>query len=123
SLSRELNTLALALAATVLVLATFLFRGRPLAFAVSAALLSFVLGMGAGKLETWRAGTPMLGSEVTTHITGRLVRLEEQANGRFRLVIDVVGTERPHLRHPPDRVRLTARKVPSSLRPGDGIKG
>ena len=41
------------------------------------------------------------------------------ANGRVRLTIDVTATERPVLRYAPDRVRVSARKVPEGVEAGD----
>jgi len=115
-------SLLLALAAPLLA-AVHAFQSRPFLLLICGALLAFVAGVVAGKVETWRTATPMLGSEVTTRVTGRIVQLEHQASGRVRLVIDVLGTARPQLRFPPERVRLTARNVPADLEPGDGVSG
>lgn len=87
------------------------------------ALSMVVAGMLAAKVETSRVETRMLGSEVTTFATARVVRIERQASGRVRLTLDVLETERPRLRHAPQRVRVTARSVPEDLRPGDGVQG
>ena len=69
-----------------------------------------MLGALLAKVETWRAGTKMLGGEITTQLTGRVAAVEHLANGRVRLTIDVAGTERPVLRYAPDRVRVSARE-------------
>jgi len=114
--------LLLGLAAPLLV-AVYAFQSRPVLLLACGASLAFVAGVAAGKIETWRTATSMLGSEVTTRVTGRIVQLEHQASGRVRLVIDILDTERPKLRFPPERVRLTARKVPAGLQPGDGVSG
>jgi ComEC/Rec2-related protein len=90
--------------------------------AATAALL-MVLGALAGKTETWRAGTPMLGSEIPTMLTGWVAAIERQASGRVRLTIDVESTARPTLRYAPERVRLSARAIPATLAPGDGVAG
>ena len=45
------------------------------------------------------------------------------ANGRVRLTIDVTGTERPVLRYAPDRVRVSARRVPDGVEPGASVTG
>jgi ComEC/Rec2-related protein len=98
-------------------------RSRP---ALRAALLAGFLtttGMLAANFETWRADTPMLGSEITTRLTARVAGIEHQISGRVRLTLDVVATERPTLRYGPDRVRATARSVPEGLRPGDTVEG
>jgi len=94
--------------------------------AVRATLLAATLtiaGMLAAKIETWRAQTPMLGAEITTMLTARVVRVEHQASGRARLTLDVIATERPELRYAPERVRATARSIPDGLRPGDVVRG
>ena len=46
------------------------------------AALLCALGVLAAKVETWRAGTQMLGSEIQTRLTGRVVSLDQMANGR-----------------------------------------
>jgi ComEC/Rec2-related protein len=81
------------------------------------------LGMLAAKTETWRAGTLMLGSEISTQLTGRVVSLEPMETGRIRMTIDVTSTARPKLRYSPERVRLSARKIPADMVAGSGITG
>lgn len=76
------------------------------------ALCLCLVGFGAGKLETWRASTMMLGQEVTTRVTGRVVRVDRLSPSRARLVIDVTETARPKLRYAPERVRLTGKLMP-----------
>lgn len=98
-------------------------RARPALRAALLAAAMFCAGMLAGKVETWRAATPMLGAEITTRLTGRVVRIEHQATGRVRLTLDVLATERPVLRYAPQRVRATARAVPEGLAPGDVVRG
>lgn len=88
------------------------------------AALFCALGFVAAKVETWRVATPMLGSEIQTRLTGRLVAAEEMANGRVRLTIDLVSTAHPKLRYAPDRIRLSARSIPSDMKagvPGNGL--
>jgi competence protein ComEC len=91
--------------------------------AALAAILFLLAGTSAGKIETWRAQTQMNGSEVVTRVTGRVLRMEHQATGRIRLTLDVLATERPQLRHAPDRIRLSARGVPDEARPGSVVTG
>lgn len=94
--------------------------------ALRAALLAAVMllsGALAGKVENWLASTPMLGAEITTRLTGRIMRIEHQASGRVRLTLDVLATERPTLRYAPQRVRATARATPAALVPGDVVQG
>ncbi|CAN7574074.1 ComEC/Rec2 family competence protein [Mesorhizobium amorphae] len=81
------------------------------------------LGLLAAKIETWRAGTQMLGSEIQTRLIGRLASLEEMENGRVRLTIDVISTAHPKLRYAPERVRLSARRVPPDMTAGSLITG
>lgn len=87
------------------------------------AALLCALGFLAGKVETWRAGTQMLGSEISTQVTGRVVSLDQMESGRIRLTIDVTSTARPKLRYMPERVRLSARKIPAETTAGSLISG
>ena len=90
---------------------------------VLTASLLVTAGMALDQAHTsWKA-TPMLGSDVTTRLTGRIVAIEERANGRTRFTIDVVGTERPKLRYAPDRVRVTAPGSADGFVLGGGIHG
>lgn len=91
-------------------------------FLVASALVA-ALGMTAAAFETWRAGTSMLGADISTRIIGHLVRIEDRPNGRVRLTIDVLRTERPELRYAPERIRATARTVPPGLLPGQAVAG
>jgi competence protein ComEC len=77
----------------------------------------------AAKTETWRAGTRMLGGEISTRLTGRVIEMEHQPNGRVRLTIDVIATEDPMLRYAPERVRVSARTVPAGVRSGTVVSG
>lgn len=86
-------------------------------------LAGFASGLMAGKVETSRLATRIIGDDINTEISGRLVSIEEQAAGRFRLTVDIHSTARPKLRYAPDRIRATARKVPEGLKPGDQVKG
>ncbi|QPC92876.1 ComEC/Rec2 family competence protein [Mesorhizobium sp. INR15] len=87
------------------------------------AALLCALGMLAAKVETWRAGTQMLGSEISTQLTGRVVSIDRMANGRIRLTLDVISTARPKLRYMPERVRLSARKIPAETVAGSQVTG
>lgn len=113
----------LLLATGLLVALSLALANRPGLRMASLAVLITLTGVLAAKFETWRAGTQMLGSEISTRLTGRVVRIEQQASGRIRLTLDVIATERPVLRYAPDRVRATARAVPETLRPGDAVQG
>lgn len=87
------------------------------------AALFCALGFLAAKVETWRMATPMLGSEIQTRLTGRLIVAETLANGRVRLTIDLISTEHPKLRYAPDRVRLSARRIPPDMTAGSILTG
>ncbi|WP_206517869.1 hypothetical protein, partial [Mesorhizobium sp. M1A.F.Ca.IN.022.04.1.1] len=65
----------------------------------------------------------MLGSEIQTRLTGRVVIAEEMANGRVRLTIDLVSTAHPKLRYAPDRVRVSARRIPAGMKAGSLVTG
>ncbi|WP_142417083.1 ComEC/Rec2 family competence protein [Bartonella massiliensis] len=86
-------------------------------------LFCLVLGALAAKIETWRIATPMLSSDIVTTLTGRIVSIESGTKGEFRLVLDVLNTEKPILRRSLHRVRLSARYLPSGLAIGDGLYG
>lgn len=88
----------------------------------TAALLC-ALGLLVAKVETWRAGTQMLGSEISTQVTGRVVSLDRMETGRIRLTIDVTSTARPKLRYAPERVRLSARDIPAEMTAGSLVTG
>lgn len=123
SLPGEPGFTGLLLAAGLLGVLALWAAPRPLLRAVALAGLVTTGGMLAAKVETWRTGTQMLGSEITTQLVARVVRIENQASGRVRLTLDIISTQRPVLRYAPDRVRATARAVPAGLRPGDTIAG
>ncbi len=111
----------LATALLVAVAAAVCARGAGRASAILVLALS--LGAAAGAFETWRTATKMLGGDINTRLTGRVVAVEERGGGRARVTLDVVATERPTLRYAPDRVRVTARSLPESLLPGDVVRG
>lgn len=91
-------------------------------------VLAFLTGMATAKWETQRHATPMLGSSVSTILTARIISLEQEAErngkaGQWRVVADVLATERPQLRYAPERLRLTARDLPALAEAGSIIKG
>lgn len=88
-----------------------------------AALFCIALGALLAKAETLRAGTSMLGSEISTRLTGRIVSIDHLATGRVRLLVDVAATDRPKLRYAPDRVRVSARDIPPDMAAGDVVTG
>ncbi len=97
-------------------------RSRMLARAILAVLVTLA-GMGIAQWHTLARDTQMLGSEVTTTLTGRIVRIEPRPNGSARYTLDVLKTERPLLRFAPDRLRVTARTAVEDARVGDGLHG
>ncbi|WP_421851128.1 ComEC/Rec2 family competence protein [Oricola sp.] len=94
-----------------------------IARAIAAALALVVAGTLLAQWHASMSPQQMLGSAVTTRLTGRIAAIEERANGRTRLTVDILATERPKLRYAPDRVRLTASRLPQGLQIGGGIKG
>lgn len=100
-----------------------LAQARPMLRLVLLFAIALVAGMLFGKVETIRAGTRMLGSEVTTRMTGRVKAMSRDAKGGWRLTMDVISTARPALKYGPDRVTVSARSVPRNLKVGDRLKG
>ncbi|WP_273772051.1 ComEC/Rec2 family competence protein [Brucella intermedia] len=85
--------------------------------------IALIGGLMVGKWETERRATAMLGSDVATRVTGRVVALEYQDNGSWRITLEVLQTERPKLRFPPKRVRINARDIPATTAIGSGLSG
>lgn len=110
-------------AAALMAVCVAVSRSWPKTHLVFMAALFCALGFVAAKFETWRVATPMLGSEIQTRLTGRVVVAEEMANGRVRLTIDLVSTAHPTLRYAPDRVRLSARRMPPDTKAGSLVTG
>jgi ComEC/Rec2-related protein len=123
AVDREPTFAALGLAAAIAIVLTVLARSRLVLHLALSALLCFAFGMLFAKIETWRAGTKVLGGEISTVLTGRVAVIEHQASGRTRLTIDVLSTERPQLKYSPDRVRVSARAIPENLRAGEVVSG
>lgn len=114
-----------ALGVVVAVLAPLvrLARDRPLLRMGFGAMLIFMIGATCACMETWRASTKMIGAEITTRLTGRVVEIDHLANGRIRLTLDILRTERPTLRFAPDRVRVSAASVPAGIIAGSTVSG
>lgn len=123
ALAREPGFVPLVFAVVATFLLAALNRARPVLRAGLIAALAFAGGALAAKVETWRAGTLVTGSEISTRVTGRVMRIEHQTSGRVRLTLDILATERPVLRYAPARARLSARSVPDGLEPGDMVEG
>ncbi len=83
----------------------------------------FLAGMTLAQLETWRSGTLILDSPVTTLLTGVVERREIDGEGRWRYIVRVEKTEAPELRRPPRHVALLARARHDPLEPSQRISG
>ncbi|WP_281029168.1 ComEC/Rec2 family competence protein [Rhizobium deserti] len=87
------------------------------------ALVLFLAGMLLAELETWRHATTILDTSVTTQVTGVVERRQLDAEGRWRYVVRVEGTDNPQLARPPTRVSLLARARHEPADIGDRISG
>ncbi|MDI6026113.1 ComEC/Rec2 family competence protein [Corticibacterium sp. UT-5YL-CI-8] len=119
----EPNAVPMLLLTLVACGAVFATRNHRLLHLASLSLFLVLAGACLAKLETWRLDTKMLGSTISTLLEGRVAALEETAEGRFRLTLDVLSTSRPTLRYAPERVRVTARQIPDALKTGDVVSG
>lgn len=123
ALPSEPSLFALAALSLLLVSLTLAARNRPALMPLLALATAVAVGAGFARLETVLASTKMLGSEISTVLTGRVVDIEHLANGRVRMTLDVLATERPKLRFAPERVRVSAASVPAALKVGDSVNG
>jgi ComEC/Rec2-related protein len=87
------------------------------------ALGLFTAGMLLAELETRRHATTILDSPVTTQLTGLVERRELDAEGRWRYVVRIEGTDKPQVARPPERVSLLARARHEPADIGDRISG
>jgi competence protein ComEC len=101
----------------------FLSRHRPVAYLALVAAMLCALGFVTAKLETLRADTQMLGSEISTRLTGRVVAVDAMETGRMRVTLDVISTARPTLRYIPARARVSAREIPPGTQAGSVLVG
>lgn len=123
SLAHEPGWLAILLSLALLGVLRVLARHYSQAAACFTLAMLFVLGMLTGKVETARFATQMLGSDITTRVTGRVASLEQEVDGGWRLTLDVLATERPTLRYMSSRIRVSARDLPAQTEIGSGLKG
>ena len=123
SLSGEPDFFRPAAFSALLLLAALLARNRPKARLALLAALVCMLGFLASMAETWRAGTPMLGTEISTRLTARIVSIDHMESGRARLTLDVLSTARPQLRYAPARVRVSTRQLPGGAVAGATVSG
>jgi ComEC/Rec2-related protein len=87
----------------------------------SIAFAALAAGMLFAKVETASRETILLGEQISTRVTGRVLSLEATPRGQ-RAVIEILATERPQLKFQPERIKVTLRKTPEGLAPGDGVK-
>ncbi len=123
NLDREPDLWPLAAGTVCLAAGVAVTRSRPLLNYMAVAILFCLLGTCLAKIETMRAGTKMLGAEISTLLTGRVAAIEHMANGRVRLTIDVMSTARPQLRYAPERIRVSARKLEEGIEAGSMVTG
>ncbi|MCX8569394.1 MULTISPECIES: ComEC/Rec2 family competence protein [Hyphomicrobiales] len=123
NLRNEPELLPLVAAFGLMLALCVLARSRRIVHLGLAAWACMALGLVAAKVETMRMATKMLGAEVSTTLSGRVVDIDHLDKGRLRLTIDVATTARPRLRFAPDRVRLVARQAPEGLVAGSTVQG
>jgi ComEC/Rec2-related protein len=85
------------------------------------ATAALAAGVMFAKIETLTRETILIGEPITTRVTGKILSLEASPRGH-RAVIEVLSTERPQLKYQPARIKVTLRKAPDGLKPGDGVK-
>lgn len=102
-------------------LGTALASERPVLRAVMMAGALSATGTLAAKFETFRQETILLGDQITTRVTGRILSIEKVGRG-YRAVVEIISTEKPVLKYQPERMKITLRKAPFGLQAGDGIK-
>jgi ComEC/Rec2-related protein len=80
-------------------------------------------GMLLAQRQTWRAGTVMLDTPVTTTVTGRVEEREADSRGRWRYVLELQATEAPVLGRAPGMATAFVRGQDQPFDLGDVIKG
>ncbi|PRD42244.1 competence protein ComEC [Phyllobacterium phragmitis] len=123
SLPQEPRWSALLSGLSVLVMIRVLAHKRQIAAMVLTFAIAVVAGMLTAKTETIRLATPMLGADITTRVTGRIIAMEQNASGGWRVTLDVLSTARPKLRYAPDRIRVSGRDLPATAEIGSGLTG
>ena len=128
SLNQEPYWVELLVPASLLGWLWFLLRDTLIRRVSLVLILAFIAGILAAKWETQRYATQMLGGSVSTVLTARIVSMDQEAEengkaGRWRIVADVLTTEKPHLRYAPQRLRLSARDLPAQAETGSVLKG
>ncbi|KXF77360.1 hypothetical protein ATN84_08170 [Paramesorhizobium deserti] len=108
---------------TVLITIRILAHRRQLMAMALTFAIAVLAGMLTAKTETMRLSTPMLGGDITTRVTGRILAMEQNDKGGWRVTLEVLSTVRPTLRYAPDRIRVSARDLPASADIGSGLSG
>lgn len=120
----DFPALSLSLCLIVLFIAVALCgHARPKLRTTLLAFLLFAGGLLSAQIETWRAGTLILDSAVTTTVTGRIERREGDGPGRWRYILGVSGTDAPEIKRPPERISVLVRGAKQSFELGDVIEG
>ncbi|MCA0256470.1 MAG: ComEC family competence protein [Proteobacteria bacterium] len=118
------SSLALFALLGVAVVLTILTFGRDRRIAGAGAAVALVAaGMLLAAHETQSRATIVLDTQVTVQLTGRVVSREAVAGGGWRYTLDVVSTQDPALKRPPQRVALLVRARHEPVAPGEGIGG
>jgi competence protein ComEC len=68
--------------------------------------LLLLAGHGLAALEMARTRTTIFSGEATVRIEGTVAWRDRDDKGRTRYLVDVAGTERPHLSRPPERAQI-----------------
>lgn len=118
----EPNLRPMFLGLLVLYAAAFLARQYQITKTLCLAASCIILGLILGKMQTMMQPTKLLGSEVNSTITGQVIQFEPLANGRKRLLIEVIKTEKPTLKYLNGRLRLSYRGD-AEFKPGDIVTG
>lgn len=75
------------------------------------------------KAETARLQTVMVQSNGFTFITARIMAIEPQPKGGWRIIASVMSTQNPEIKPQPQRLRLSLRRLPQGAKLGDGLRG
>jgi ComEC/Rec2-related protein len=87
---------------------------------VTTMALLIAIGAGCAKLQSWRMSTPMLGGEIATEVTARIVSINPTGKSH-RAILEIIQTTKPVLKYAPQRVRVTLRQGADKLNAGETI--
>ncbi|MCB1418188.1 MAG: ComEC/Rec2 family competence protein [Notoacmeibacter sp.] len=114
---------ALATGWVLLAFCLVLARRHHTRFLVFGAALTMLSGAVTAKVTSDLRPATVLGSPVTTTVTGTVLEAEAISGKRDRVVIRVQATDKPKLRHaPPQRIRVSLPRSDPPLAPGETIK-